>query len=406
MEELASVPAKEPRKKRSFFALKVVAAVLVVLLFLASIAYAILSGGELLEKPVVDNSTKGLIRLDNPNYQKTYFEGDAFSFDKDKNQVTLVAKDPALENIVKIDDLPGPEYGFVVRQVFDAQGKLVDPESIEDNAVLKPKEEETEKKLARRVLLAETEETTSEEDETTEEGEGEEEIPVYTYVDSDFYEEAKDIKIAKDMGTIYLTSKRYQDLRLPLETEMIEGRIDESTLVQSMLLEAEDADVYKDDVLLTEAQMASLPDTNKPFDSSKGSTIAGEGCSGGACLRSFGTNNMKIDFVVVSSKNMDVQLTIKVCERPKAGEFDTFYRFTLNGVTYDAVDDQTVPADANGGYYVPYSMEPVTVSLQRGINHFTFESGNNVNTSSPVNFDAIQIAAEESILGTMESIIQ
>lgn len=404
MEELASAPQRHKGLK----ALKIVAAIILALLFIASLVFSVLIGGELLEKPAIDNRTKGLIRLESPNYQQEYFEGDPLVFDKDRNQVTLVAKDPALENIVKIDDLPGPEYGFKVRKLFDEEGNRVDPEDIEENALLKPKEEqETEKKSAIRLRAADEEVQTGENEEGTEgsESEEEEEIPVYFYEDTPFSEQASGIKATKDMGTVYLVSKRYQDLMLPLDIEVLNGKLDETGLVNSQLMEAEKADVYLDDELLTEEDLATKPDENKPFDSSKGTTVAGEDCSGGACLRSFGSNNMKVDFLLVSSKAVDVELTIKVCKRPKAGQFDSFYKFTVNGVAYEEISSQEIPAGSSGQYYEPYDMEKVTVHIQRGVNHLTFASGSSVGTSSPVNLDGILVTSTENVLGTMANIV-
>lgn len=404
MEELASAPQRHKGLK----ALKIVAAIILALLFIASLVFSVLIGGELLEKPAIDNRTKGLIRLESPNYQQEYFEGDPLVFDKDRNQVTLVAKDPALENIVKIDDLPGPEYGFKVRKLFDEEGNRVDPEDIEENALLKPKEEqETEKKSAIRLRAADEEVQTGESEEGTEgsESEEEEEIPVYFYEDTPFSEQASGIKATKDMGTVYLVSKRYQDLMLPLDIEVLNGKLDETGLVNSQLMEAEKADVYLDDELLTEEDLATKPDENKPFDSSKGTTVAGEDCSGGACLRSFGSNNMKVDFLLVSSKAVDVELTIKVCKRPKAGQFDSFYKFTVNGVAYEEISSQEIPAGSSGQYYEPYDMEKVTVHIQRGVNHLTFASGSSVGTSSPVNLDGILVTSTENVLGTMANIV-
>lgn len=404
MEELASAPQRHKGLK----ALKIVAAIILALLFIASLVFSVLIGGELLEKPAIDNRTKGLIRLESPNYQQEYFEGDPLVFDKDRNQVTLVAKDPALENIVKIDDLPGPEYGFKVRKLFDEEGNRVDPEDIEENALLKPKEEqETEKKSAIRLRAADEEVQTGESEEGTEgsESEEEEEIPVYFYEDTPFSEQASGIKATKDMGTVYLVSKRYQDLMLPLDIEVLNGKLDETGLVNSQLMEAEKADVYLDDELLTEEDLATKPDENKPFDSSKGTTVAGEDCSGGACLRSFGSNNMKVDFLLVSSKAVDVELTIKVCKRPKAGQFDSFYKFTVNGVAYEEISSQEIPAGSSGQYYEPYDMEKVTIHIQRGVNHLTFASGSSVGTSSPVNLDGILVTSTENVLGTMANIV-
>ena len=402
MEELASAPQRHKGLK----ALKIVAAIILALLFIASLVFSVLIGGELLEKPAIDNRTKGLIRLESPNYQQEYFEGDPLVFDKDRNQVTLVAKDPALENIVKIDDLPGPEYGFKVRKLFDEEGNRVDPEDIEENALLKPKEEqETEKKSAIRLRAADEEVQTGESEEGTEGSESEEEIPVYFYEDTPFSEQASGIKATKDMGTVYLVSKRYQDLMLPLDIEVLNGKLDETGLVNSQLMEAEKADVYLDDELLTEEDLATKPDEHKPFDSSKGTTVAGEDCSGGACLRSFGSNNMKVDFLLVSSKAVDVELTIKVCKRPKAGQFDSVYKFTVNGVAYEEISSQEIPAGSSGQYYEPYDMEKVTVHIQRGVNHLTFASGSSVGTSSPVNLDGILVTSTETVLGTMANFV-
>lgn len=391
-----------PKKHRTkFLGLKIALGIILVIGFIASILVSIFIGGELLEKPVVDNSTKGLIRLEEPNYQKEYFVGDTFSFDKDENQVTLVARNPALENPVKIDDLPGPEYGFIVRKVYDEENNLIDATTLDKDAILKPlsekpieTEEATEEaKQASRFIKGANDEVASEDEETTEE---EEEQPIYYYEDSQFYEEAKSIKMTIDMGNIYLTSRRYRDLRLALDTTVINGHIDTKKLVNDITLEAEKADIYKDDVLLTDEQLATMPDDNKPFDSSKGKTVAGQDCSGGACLRSFGSNNMKIDFVVVSDANVEVDLLIKICLRPNEGNFSSFFKFNLNGITYDAVDDQEIPAGPSGQYYEPYDLTPVTVSLQRGTNHFIFESGASAGTSTPVNFDAINLTTKDT----------
>lgn len=190
-----------PKKHRTkFLGLKIALGIILVIGFIASILVSIFIGGELLEKPVVDNSTKGLIRLEEPNYQREYFVGDTFSFDKDENQVTLVARDPALENPVKIDDLPGPEYGFIVRKVYDEENNLIDATTLDKDAILKPlsekpieTEEATEEaKQASRFIKGANDEVASEDEETTEE---EEEQPIYYYEDSQFYEEAKSITL-------------------------------------------------------------------------------------------------------------------------------------------------------------------------------------------------------------------
>lgn len=81
--------------------------------FVGSIIEAIFSGGEFFQIEEVE-PIKGIFRLTESCYSDSYIAGDHFSFDKEKSKILLVAKDPAIEKVVKIDDLPASEYGFMV----------------------------------------------------------------------------------------------------------------------------------------------------------------------------------------------------------------------------------------------------------------------------------------------------
>ncbi len=410
MDEQAAIKP-EPKKSR-FKALKVVLAVFLPLFFVISVAVAILYGGELIEEPTVEYGTKGLIRLDSPNYQQSYFTGDTFSFDKEKNKVRVVARDPSLENIVNNEDMPADEYGFVIRKYYSEDGVLTAKEDIEDNASIKPiYEKENDLALEKEAASADTsnegntdEATASDENTSTEETE---DVKNYYYVDSEFYLNAEDITMTPNMGTICLASKRYQDLTLELDTSVVNGYIDESKLSNTVLLEAENQDVYKDDVLLTREQLATMPDNNKPFLSSEGQTIDGKDCSGGACLRSFNTNNMKVDFEIVTSQAATVNLTMLVCQRPQGDVFSNYFKVSLNGSEVDVLDDIEVPG-AGSGYYTPYTMPSVQIELQKGVNHLIFTSGPNAGTGSPCNLDAVSLSTLDenlNILGDSSAIV-
>ena len=381
-------------------AFKVSAICVVSLLFVGSIILSIFSGGELFDQNEADTGIKGILKLEENNYQQSYFAGDTFSFDKDENKVTLVAKDPAIEDVVQVDNLPGPEYGFVVRKIYDEDNNLVSPEEVPADANL------VKRTLRKSSVSTETSEGVSSDSSSEATTSEEEEISTYTYVDSEFYEDAEDITMEPDMGTIYLTSKRYQDLKIELPTEVINGSIDESKLADSLLLEAETALIYKDDTLLTSEDLATLPDTNKPFLSTAGTSVSGTECSGGACLRSFGTNNMRVDFEVISSVAQEVDLTIKLCLRPSETQFDSNYVFTVNGISYESIDSQVIPAGPAGQYFECYDLQTVKVNVNRGINVFSFVSGSSVGTASGIcNLDAIQVSSSLSNIGTRDVIV-
>ena len=298
----------------------------------------------------------------------------------------LVAKDPLLENVVQINDLPAPEYGFIVSKTVDQNGNVVDETTITDSSNESSEDNEGTK------------------DENNEETDVEK--PVYTTTESDFYLNASDITMTKDMGNIYLVSKVYRDLRIPLSTSII-GTLDESKLIQNITYEAESAKIYKDDVLLTQEELQTLPNAEKPFLSNYGTSPISESdankLSGGVCLRSFTSNNMKVEFEIVSSKAQEVDLTVKVCKRTKAATFDSSFAFTVNGQKYSKLNSQMI--DAGVGYYQPFELQPVKIKLNRGINHLVFKSGSKVGTRNPVNLDAIVLNATENSIGLDDSIV-
>lgn len=326
-----SKKAKAKSSKRGLKILaKLLAAVCVMAGFAGSVYYAVVSGGEIftLDK---QEEVKGMMQLLEVNYSKTYFEGDTFSFDGKNSQIRMVVKDPAKEELIKIDNLPEDKYCFQV----NGEGRI--------------------------------------------------------------YSKSIFIEMEKGMTHVDVISVDYPNVRASLPVEVYDN-IDESKLSSEMLLEAENAEVYKDDVLLTQEQLES-----NPYLSSHREPPEGADCSGGVCLYNFQTNNMKVVFTVVCTQETQATLDIMICQRKVAGAFDSFYLFTVNGETVDAVSSQNIPARPTGAsdYFNPYTMEQVTVTLHRGVNRLVFESGSKVGRSNPVNLDAIRLTTAQSVLGSV-----
>ncbi|MCI9518390.1 MAG: hypothetical protein HFK08_03915 [Clostridia bacterium] len=103
-----------------------VASAFLALLFVGSILLAVFVGGEFGVK-VESNEVKGLLQLEQSSYTTDYISGDKFSFDKEKSKVRLIAKDPLIEDIVKVDSLPASEYGFRIGdgEIFDNAEDIV-----------------------------------------------------------------------------------------------------------------------------------------------------------------------------------------------------------------------------------------------------------------------------------------
>ena len=115
---------------------------------------------------------------------------------------------------------------------------------------------------------------------------------------------------------------------------------------------------------------------------------------------------MRVDFEVISSVAQEVDLTIKLCLRPAETVFDDNYVFTVNGISYESIDSQVIPAGPSGQYFECYDLQTVKVNINRGINVFSFVSGSSVGTASGIcNLDAIQVSSSLSNIGTRDVIV-
>lgn len=310
---------------------KTIAIALLALLFAGSVLIAVFAGGEFATK---DEATgiKGIMRLTEAKYSSSYFAGDKFSFDKENSEVMLLAKDPAIENVVKIDDLPAPEYGFRIT--------------------------------------------------------GQEQI----------YTDPSEIVMSEGITSIDVVSVRYPTVYTSVGVSVI-GSVDSGKLTAETTFEAETANLYKGEELLTQEQKATLPDAEKPYLSNAGTAenIKGQDCSGGACLRNF-SNGMKLEFNFVSTETTEIELEMLICERPQASAFDDGYKMKINGEEFTT--GLQVPAGGSGNYFTPYTLPRVDIPVQRGLNVLTFE----YNISSPHNFDAIKLYADGAILAGIDAV--
>lgn len=302
---------------------------------------AIFSGGEILQAAQPDK-VKGLMRMVEADYSTSYLTGDKFEFDKENSKIMLLAKDPALEDIVRVERLPASEYGFMV----NGKGKMIyNPSEITMDASVK---------------------------------------------------------------TVDVVSRVYPDVRATIDVSVL-GSIDEEQLVNGFVYEAEHANVYKDDVLLTEEQLENSAVDGKSFLSDRGidpiKQEFADKLSGGICLRNFQTTNMKAEFEIICSEETEIDLEVWICMRKQAGTFGSWYTTKLNGKELTVLNDVEVPADPAGQYFNSHHMAPVKITLKRGLNVLTFESGNGINKPNPANLDAIKLTCEKSVLGTMAAVI-
>lgn len=352
--------------------------------FIGSILGVIFTSPELKDaEDDATNVTKGILRVNQAEYRTQYFAGEHFSFNKETALVTLVAKDPLIDGIVKVDSLPAPEYGFVVGKTVDENGNLV-----------------SEKDMVVTQMMDQT--PASQESSSEESSSSSSEEHKYTTTYSDFVLDPSEIVMEKNMGTVYLVSKRYSDLRYALDTKVYSA-LTEENLTNDVLLEAEAADLYQDGKFLSEEDKVSRSlisnvGTN-PIDDEKASKL-----SGGACLRNFSSNNMKVDFVVPASKECDVTITVEFCTRPKGGVFSSFFKVAVNDEDCDVINNQEVPNGEKKQYYTPTSLAPVSIHLKEGFNHITFSSGTKLGTGSPFNLDAIHLAAAENCINSLAAL--
>ena len=94
--------------------IKIVATCVLSVSFIISMVGAVLIGGEIFEKEELPTEEpRGMISLTNASYRNSYINGDNFVFDKENSKVALYVKDPEVEDIIMVDDLPSNEYGFL-----------------------------------------------------------------------------------------------------------------------------------------------------------------------------------------------------------------------------------------------------------------------------------------------------
>ena len=300
--------------------------------FVGSVVGAIFSGSEFSQIEEVE-PIKGIFRLTESCYSDSYIAGDHFNFDKEKSKILLVAKDPAIERVVKIDDLPSSEYGFMIN------------------------------------------------------GQGE------------YYQDASSIIMDKYINTISVVSRVYRELKYDISVKVYTG-FNNELLKTSLLLEAENADLYDDQgKLLSQQEKEELPTKEKPYISNKGTDIKGTECSGGAALRNI-SKGMKVDFRFVSSKDVTTNINLKICQRKTASNFDDGYKMTINGNLF--LTNAIVPQ--GDGYFTPYTVELKDISLKKGVNCISFS----YNKANPHNLDALEILAcgENNTFGLMDAIIE
>lgn len=382
-ENIASTSKRRLIKKISVISISALA----ILGFAGNVIYAVFSGGEFTQKEQQVVKTAGLLRVEEAKYVSSYFSGEQFSFDKEKSKVSLVAKDKAIPELVKIDDLPSGEYGFMASHYEDENGNKVLKEIVDKENSIDPKEDSS--------IGEDTDSTVLEKKEK------------YTEVFEEYHKDPSEITMDAFMNEIYVVSDMYQDLKSPLSIQVIDGIIEESKLTDNITFEAEQANIYKDGILLSEEELGSMPDTQKPFLSNKGESplepSVSEKLSGGACLRNFQSYNMKLDFTIVTSQACESLLTIQYCNRKESKKFGSYFKVLVNGDAYEEIDEQSTIKGTD--FFTPRQLAPVKIQLNKGLNHISFESGTDVSRLNPVNLDAIFLKTEAKSIGTMDAVV-
>lgn len=106
--------------------IKIILSLVLIVCFAGSIVWAIFSGDEFKTVAEEQSAVKGLMRIESGSYSTNYLTGDKFSFDKEASKIFLVAKDPAEKELVKFDDLPASDFGFLV----NGTGEIIDDPSL------------------------------------------------------------------------------------------------------------------------------------------------------------------------------------------------------------------------------------------------------------------------------------
>ena len=160
--------------------IKIITASVLSIGFVGTVTYSVFSGGEF-ENNVETQEAKGILTITEAKYNVNYLDGDKFSFEKESARVQLLAKDPLIETMVIIDELPESEYGFKVN------------------------------------------------------GQG------------DIYVNPGDITLSKEVDTIDVVSVVYPNIKTTIDVTVLSG-INNEKLTNSILFEAESANIYKDNV--------------------------------------------------------------------------------------------------------------------------------------------------------------
>lgn len=221
--------------------------------------------------------------------------------------------------------------------------------------------------------------------------------------EGDVISDPSSIVIDKTITKIDVVSIDYPTIKTSLNFNVL-GSIDSTKLSNELLLEAEKANIYQNDQLLDAEALKTKPATDKPFISNEGTTKDGLSCSGGAALRNFGSYNMSVEFVIIANKTTEVDLSVLVCKRKENTTFGSWYKVEVNGTEFTGLKDQAIASDK--GYFNTYELQPVKVSLSRGMNRIVFKSGTHVGTKNPGNLDAIKIKANENAIGDISVIVE
>lgn len=212
----------------------------------------------------------------------------------------------------------------------------------------------------------------------------------------DIYDDPSEVILTHEVTSVCVVSKTYPDIKVSIPVIVLEES-SSAALLSECLIEAELADLYDaSDNLLSYEDKCMMPDEEKPYISSQGSSPAGQDCSGGACLRNF-KGGMRLEITIVSSEDIKADLTVLCCMRPSSGAFSDFFNVTFNGETLSALLGQTIPAAGTGKYFEPHTMTSVQVSLKRGVNKLVIEALGNT-----ANLDAFRFTTEKAVLSVLE----
>ena len=319
--------------------IKVIISIVLFICFVGSVAWSVFSGDEF-KTIAKEDPTKGLMKINVGLYSQTYLAGDTFVFDKEGSVVSLVAKDPRDPDLVRVDDLPSYEYGFLI----NGEGAIIeDPSEI--------------------VMTTD--------------------ITKITVVSIDYPDLQVDIPV--NVISELDSSKLVNNLVLEAESAKI--------YQNGVLLSNKDIETLPN----PKQPYSGIAGSDPAKD-----PVAEGSWSGGNILRSLEGNDMEIRMEILAAEECDVQLEIVVCMCRDARAFGEFFAFTVNGERIKDLDNSAIPQDPAKGYYATYTIPAVTVHLDKGINVLSFKCGEYVNIAKTINIDAVRIVAEDAVLTVVE----